>query len=55
MMNWSPSHLCHLFASKKANEQLMFVVSTADETAIYHLPSDGSDFAKVILDKVSHT
>lgn len=55
MTNWSPSYQYHLFASNKVNEQYMFVMSTGDETAIYHLPNDGSDFAKVILDKVSYT
>lgn len=55
MINWSLSYPCHLFASSKANEQYMFVVSTGDETAIYHLPSDFANDAKVVLNKVSHS
>lgn len=54
MLKWPLSYPCHLFASSKANEQYMFVVSTGDEPAIYHLPSDPSNDAKVILNKVSH-
>lgn len=53
MLKCEPSDLTHLFASRKVPDQFMFVVSAKNETAVLHLPRNGSSPFKVLFDKAS--